>query len=280
MDWYQEVKNSSNRQTVIFLPIDPRDEGHQDLQWTSSHVAGSVSEGWSWGLSFFAIYTQFAMRHFDFHGAKNVFVHSRNFGSIELDVALHKLKVQHCCLARKSWNRRPRYKRLWCGLWNLVHLFRHKTRLCVWQNHSLFCHFNPFAFLHLICDGALICSSIHLLWKQYHRNQEVGRLGHVHGNDLEKHIFCLVKFCITEVLLDFFHLPVVPFLIVRLLRWFGSWKQHRGAENPIVRLFDNALEGSRRVQVRFPQSVVSQFPSNFKKPYKQIPAEPIWQVLM
>ena len=129
------------------------------------------------------------MRHFDFHGAKNVFVHSRNFGSIELDVALHKLQVQHCCLARKSWNRRPRYKRLWCGLWNLVHLFRHKTRLCVWQNHSLFCHFNPFAFLHLICDGALTCSSIHLLWKQYHRNQEVGRLGHVHGNDFgETHL--------------------------------------------------------------------------------------------
>ena len=34
------------------------------------------------------------------------------------------------------------------------------------------------------------------------------------------------------------------------------------------------------VQVRFPQSALSQFPSDFKKAYKQIPAEPIWQALL
>ena len=56
-----------------------------------------------------------------------------------------------------------------------------------------------------------------------------------------------------------------PFPIVRLLRWFGTWEQHRGAENPTVRLFDDALEGSRMVQVRFPQSALSQFPRDFKK---------------
>ena len=63
---------------------------------------------------------------------------------------------------------------------------------CGQVNHSAFCHFKPFAFLHLICDGALTCSSILLQWRQYHRNQDVGRLGvtsNVHGNDLKKHIF-------------------------------------------------------------------------------------------
>ena len=180
------------------------------------------------------------MRHFDFHGAKNVFVHNRNFGSTELDVALYKLKVQHCCLARESWNRRPRYKRLWCGLWNLAYLFRHTTRLCMWpKNHSLFCHFNPIAFLHLICNGALTCSSIHLQWKQYHRNREVGRLGHVHGNDLKKHIFCLVKFCITEVLdgAPWFFSPSsrpVSYCPFTSLVWFLETAQRRREPNCAV----------------------------------------------
>ena len=38
----------------------------------------------------FGICTQFAVNQFDFHGAKDVFVHNRNFSSTELDVALHK----------------------------------------------------------------------------------------------------------------------------------------------------------------------------------------------
>ena len=68
-----------------------------------------------------------------------------------------------------------------------------------------------------------------------------------------------------ELLGPFFDLQVVPFPIVRLLRWFGTWEQHRAAENPTVRLFDDALEGSRMVQIRFPLSALSQFPSDFKK---------------
>ena len=46
---------------------------------------------------------------------------------------------------------------------------------------------------------------------------------HVHGNDLKKHIFYPIKFCITEVLVKllgrFFDLQVVLIPIVRLLRW-------------------------------------------------------------
>ena len=60
----------------------------------------------------------------------------------------------------------------------------------------------------------------------------------------------------------------------------GTWEQHRSAENPTVRLFDDALEGSRIVQERFPQSALSQFPDDFKKAYKQVPAEPNWQALL
>ena len=41
-----------------------------------------------------------------------------------------------------------------------------------------------------------------------------------------------------------------------------------------MRLIDDALEGSRMVQERFPQSALSQFPSDFRKAYKQVPAEP------
>ena len=139
----------------------------------------------------------------------------------------------------------------------------------------------------LICDGALTCSSITLQWKQYHRNQEVGRLGvtsHVHGNDLKKHIFCLVKFCITEVLDGapwcFFRPSSRPvsYCPFTSLVWYLGTAQRRREPNCAV--FDDALEGSRMVQVRFPQSALSQFPSDFKKAYKQIPAEPIWQALL
>ena len=97
----------------------------------------------------------------------------------------------------------------------------------------------------------------------------------------------------------FSDLQDVPFPFVRLLRRFGTWEQHGGAENPTVRLIDDALEGGqngatgsqfthrptdldlwatqcRMVQERFPQSPLSQFPSDFKKAYKQVPAEPSW----
>ena len=90
------------------------------------------------------------------------------------------------------------------------------------------------------------------------------------------------------ILGPFFDLQDVPFPIVRLLRRFGTWEQHGGAENPTVRLIDDALEGGqngatgsqftlrpthldswatqcRMVQARFPQSALSQFPSDFKK---------------
>ena len=99
------------------------------------------------------------------------------------------------------------------------------------------------------------------------------------------------------ILGPFFDLQDVPFPTVRLLRRFGTWEQHGGAENPTVRLIDDALEGGqngatgsqfthrptdldswatqcRMVQERFPQSALSQFPSDFKKAYKQMPAEP------
>ena len=96
----------------------------------------------------------------------------------------------------------------------------------------------------------------------------------------------------------FFDLQDVPFPIVRLLRRFGTSEQHGGAENPTVRLIDDALEGGqngatgsqfthrptdldswatqcRMVHERFPQSALSQFPSDFKKKaYKQVPAKP------
>ena len=72
----------------------------------------------------------------------------------------------------------------------------------------------------------------------------------------------------------FFDLQDVPFPFVRLFRRFNTWEQHGGAENPTVRLTDDALAGGRMVQERFPQSALSQFPSDFKKAYKQVPAEP------
>ena len=102
----------------------------------------------------------------------------------------------------------------------------------------------------------------------------------------------------SEMILGpFFDLQDVPFPNVSLLRRFGTWEQHGGAENPTVRLFDDALEGGqngatgskithrptdldswatqcRMVQERFPQSALSQFPRNFKKAYKQVPAKP------
>ena len=100
------------------------------------------------------------------------------------------------------------------------------------------------------------------------------------------------------ILGPFFDFQHVPFPCDRLLRRFGTWEQHGGAENPTVRLIDDALEGVRNgatvsrfthrstdldslatqrhiVQGRFPQSALSQFPSDFKKKaYKQVPAEP------
>ena len=97
----------------------------------------------------------------------------------------------------------------------------------------------------------------------------------------------------SEMILGpFFDLQDVPFPCVRLLRRFGTWEQHGGAKNPTVRLIDDALEGGqngatgrptdldswatqcRMVQERFPQSALFQFPSDFKKAYKQVPAEP------
>ena len=93
----------------------------------------------------------------------------------------------------------------------------------------------------------------------------------------------------SEMILGpFFDLQDVPFPFVRLLRRFGTWEQRGGAENPTVRLIDDALEGGqngatgsqfthrptdldswatqcRMVQERFPQSPLSHFPSDFKK---------------
>ena len=43
----------------------------------------------------------------------------------------------------------------------------------------------------------------------------------------------------------FFDLQDVPFPIVRLLRRLGTWEQHGGAENPTMRLIDDALEGGQ-----------------------------------
>ena len=121
------------------------------------------------------------------------------------------------------------------------------------MNHSAFCHFKTFAFLHLIGDGTLTCFSISLHWRQYHRNQDVARLGvtsNVHGNDLKKHIFSTFKTFRSQLSVYF---------------TFGTWKQPGGAGNPAVRLIDDALEGSRMVQVRFPQFASSQFSGDFKK---------------
>ena len=98
----------------------------------------------------------------------------------------------------------------------------------------------------------------------------------------------------------FFDLQDVPFPTVRLLRRFGTWEQHGGAENPTVRLIDDALEGGqngatgshrptdldswatqcRMIKERFPQSALSQFPSDFKKAYEQVPAEPSLAALL
>ena len=50
----------------------------------------------------------------------------------------------------------------------------------------------------------------------------------------------------SEMILGpFFNLQDVPFPCVRLLRQFGTWEQHGGAENPTVRLIDDALEGGQ-----------------------------------
>ena len=38
MDWYLEVKNLSRRQTVFFLPVDPRDESHKDPEYIDFSV--------------------------------------------------------------------------------------------------------------------------------------------------------------------------------------------------------------------------------------------------
>ena len=42
-----------------------------------------------------------------------------------------------------------------------------------------------------------------------------------------------------------FDLQDVPFPIARLLRRFGTLEQHGGAENPTMRLIDDALEGGQ-----------------------------------
>ena len=140
-------------------------------------------------------------------------MHNRNFGSTELDVALQKCNSSILHVKVRSvvyrYNRLPCVDRTqkqqqtfleFTRCWSTCSVMKHVCA-CVQVNHSAFCHFKPFAFLHLICDGALACSSIPLQWKQYHRSQEVGRLvvtRHVHGSDLRKHIFCLVNFCITD----------------------------------------------------------------------------------
>ena len=99
------------------------------------------------------------------------------------------------------------------------------------------------------------------------------------------------------ILGPFFDLQDVPFPCARLLRRFGTWEQHGGAQNRTVRLIDDAPEGGqngatgsqfthrptdlnslatqcRMVQERFPQSALSQFPSDFEKAYEQVPAAP------
>ena len=38
MDWYLEVKNLSRRQTVFFLPVDPRNESHRDPEYIDFSV--------------------------------------------------------------------------------------------------------------------------------------------------------------------------------------------------------------------------------------------------
>ena len=138
------------------------------------------------------------------------------------------------------------------GTWSTCSVIKHACA-CGQKNHSSFCHFKPFAFLHPICDGALTCSSISLQWQQYHRNQDVGRLdvtGNVHSNDLKKHIFCLVKFYITEMLAGapwpFFFRPsrrpvsYCPFISPV---WYLETARRRRQSN--CELIDGALEGGR-----------------------------------
>ena len=72
----------------------------------------------------------------------------------------------------------------------------------------------------------------------------------VHGNDLKKHIFSTFKTSRSQLSVYF---------------TFGTWKQPGGAGNPAVRLIDDALEGRRMVQVRFPQFASSQFSGDFIK---------------
>ena len=93
------------------------------------------------------------------------------------------------------------------------------------------------------------------------------------------------------------NLSDVPIPTVRLLRRLGTWEEHGGAQEPTVRLIDDALEGgqngatgsqytyrptdldtwatqSRMVQELVPSSALSPFPSDFKQPYNQVPTEP------
>ena len=49
MDWYLEVKNLSRRQTVFFLPVDPRNESHRDpeyIDFSAPRLARSMHKAW------------------------------------------------------------------------------------------------------------------------------------------------------------------------------------------------------------------------------------------
>ena len=122
-------------------------------------------------------------------------MHNRNFGSAELDVDLHKLKVRHWYLARESWIRGLQIQQAF--VWSLKRrigdkLFSRLTRCwttCSVIKHACACGQKDHS-----------CSSIPLQW---HRNQDIGRLGvtsNVLGNALKKRISCLVKFRIAEAL--------------------------------------------------------------------------------
>ena len=97
--------------------------------------------------------------------------------------------MQQWFLACESWIRVYKYNRLPCvdrtqkqkqTFLEFVHCcpicsVMKRACACGQVNHSAFCHFIPFAFLHLICDGAVDLFFIPLQWKHYHRNQNVGR---------------------------------------------------------------------------------------------------------
>ena len=89
----------------------------------------------------------------------------------------------------------------------------------------------------------------------------------------------------------------IPVDKVRLLRRFGTWEQHGGAQGKSCRLIDDALEGGqnkasgsqfthrptdvdawiaqlRAVQEAFPGDALMQFTSDFASAYKQVPGDP------